>query len=131
MWPNPQESVDLVTFTAEMEWKKIFFCTYSFCKTFHVKCIVNLYYMLYQNTSRLSHIWNYVYSGTLRNFQAYSALLRHVEACWGMFLMRYIQDPVKVSHTHNLALFQALADGESEAYWNPVKLLRDLFRTLP
>ena len=49
-----------------------------------------------------------------RYAEEFSSIFSTIETC--SVLMRYIQDPVKVSHTHNLALFQALADGESEAY---------------
>ena len=74
-------------------------------------CIVNLCYVMHQNTFRtLTYSELYLFRYT----EAFSSILSTIKAC--SVKMRYIQHPVKASHTRNLALFQALPDVESEAY---------------
>ena len=71
-----------------------------------------------------SKFWCIQLSGIFRYIQVYSALSRGIKIYWGIIneyssLFRYIQHPVEPSHIHNLAIFQALAHLESEAYSKP------------
>ena len=51
---------------------------------FSVICTVTLCYLLHQRHSGFSHIQNSIYSGICRHIQAYSALLSHIHAYWGI-----------------------------------------------
>ena len=107
-----------------------------------VICTLTLYYVLHQTHSEFWHIQNAVYAGKCRYIQAYSALLKHIQAYWCIIktysgLFRHIQHPVEPSDIHSLAIFQPLAylepkvcskpcEALSRHIWNP-----GMFKTLP
>ena len=84
---------------------------YSFCKWLHIRCLTVLWmllfldncsvictevwwYVLHQIHSELWHVWNSVYSGIYKHIQAYSRLLRHIQAFWGYScFFTHIQHP--------------------------------------
>ena len=70
----------------------IFLCIYSFCKTLHLKFIVNLCYLIHQNTFRTLA---YLELCLFRYTEAFSIIFSTIKAC--SVLIRYIQNPVKVS----------------------------------
>ena len=79
-------------------------------------CTVTLCYVLHQTHSEFWHI------------QAYSELLRHIDACWGIIkaysgLSRHIHNPEQPSYNDNLAIFWALAYLEPEACSKPYETL--------
>ena len=72
----------------------IFLCIYSFCKTLHLKFIVNLCYLIDQNTFRTLA---YLELCLFRYTEAFSIIFSTIKAC--SVLIRYIQNPVKVSYS--------------------------------
>ena len=72
----------------------IFLCIYSFCKTLHLKFIVNLCYVIHQNTFRTLA---YLELCLFRYTEAFSIIFSTIKAC--SVLIRYIQNPVKVSYS--------------------------------
>ena len=70
-------------------------------------------YVLHQAHSEFCHIQNSIYSSTFSHIQAYSVLLRHIQAYWGIAkaysgLFMHIQNLLSPSHMQKPDIFGIL-----------------------